>query len=223
MEIKKTKGFETCPIVQLKQEDKTLSIMFGPNLDLYWSLRNDNRENRLDYENFYITKENYAIYQLFDNLYSDIENTNFFELEEFEIMQAKTIKDYRRIIKENEQLNERLKESQAYKLLFDGQKITWHSDEEAYDQANVVSIKKIEDAYILEFVRPEKKEKTLYCTIANQHEIFIRFRNSGSTYDPLNIAFMKMYRNLTQYNPDEEYHQIHLEEYAYSLKKEKNK
>ena len=38
----------------------------------------------------------------------------------------------------------------------------------------------------------------------------VRFRNSGSSYDPFNIPFMKFFNKLQEYDP--EYHQIHIEE-----------
>ena len=47
--------------------------------------------------------------------------------------------------------------------------------------------------------------------------ICIRFRNSGSTYDPFNIIFMRMFNKLQEYIP--EYHQIHIEEMNYSKKR----
>ena len=44
----------------------------------------------------------------------------------------------------------------------------------------------------------------------------IRFRNSGSRYEPFNICFMQMYNELKNY--DSNCHQIHIEEYLYKQK-----
>ena len=46
--------------------------------------------------------------------------------------------------------------------------------------------------------------------------ISIRFRNSGSLYDPFNMIFMRMFNKLQNYDP--EYHQIHFEEINYAKK-----
>ena len=48
------------------------------------------------------------------------------------------------------------------------------------------------------------------------NSVSIRFRNSGSRYNPFNIIFMKMFNKLQEYNP--EYHQIHIEELEYQKK-----
>jgi hypothetical protein len=78
-------------------------------------------------------------------------------------------------------------------------------------------ITELDDSILLEFYRPENTLKTLGFRIPGT--LTIRFRNSGSTYDPFNIVFMKMYQRLQEYNPD--YHQIHIEETIYqkTLKK----
>ena len=44
----------------------------------------------------------------------------------------------------------------------------------------------------------------------------IRFRNSGSSYQPFNILFMDVFNKLQEYDPN--YHQMHIEEYAYQKK-----
>ena len=52
--------------------------------------------------------------------------------------------------------------------------------------------------------------------LMNPRKITIRFRNSGSRYDPFNIIFMRLYQGLC--NLDYEYHQIHIEEYLQESK-----
>ena len=51
--------------------------------------------------------------------------------------------------------------------------------------------------------------------------IIVRFRNSGSYYEPFNCVFMRMYNNLQKVDP--KYHQIHMEELGYVKKLEKAK
>ena len=52
--------------------------------------------------------------------------------------------------------------------------------------------------------------------LMDPRRITVRFRNSGSRYDPFNIIFMKLYQGL--YELDYEYHQIHIEEYLLDSK-----
>ena len=74
-----------------------------------------------------------------------------------------------------------------------------------------MKIYRLNDEIILEFSRPPvKREEQIYHMPGR---IGVRFRNSGSTYDPYNIIFMRMFQKLQEYIP--EYHQIHLEELEY--------
>ena len=59
---------------------------------------------------------------------------------------------------------------------------------------------------------------------ASLYYIPIRFRNSGSRYDPFNIIFMRMYERLKKIDDVNDYgHQIHMEEYLYEKEKAKTK
>lgn len=80
---------EGCYYYYLKQDNKILEITFGGNLDLYWSLRiikdykltiEKNRNAMYDEVKgtFIITKENYFIYSLFEELYDDIKQSRIF-------------------------------------------------------------------------------------------------------------------------------------------------
>lgn len=242
MEITRSKlTRENCYDFYLYDEDKILSIIFGGNLDLYWTLdirntKTDNEIKKLMYteysEIFTITKENYFIYSLFEDLYEDIKNARIFEKETRKInneevfildedLSIDNVDDIDIPIKimteeEIEERNNEYKERYFYKLLFDGEKIEWHSDEEPYDIANIVIIRKVDDTIVLEFIRPElNKGKSFIFNMPGR--ISIRFRNSGSTYDPFNILFMKMFHKLQEYLP--EYHQMHIEEINYTRKR----
>ena len=46
--------------------------------------------------------------------------------------------------------------------------------------------------------------------------IVVRFRNSGSRYDPFNCVFMRFYQRLQEVDPN--YHQVHIEELIYRKK-----
>ena len=58
---------------------------------------------------------------------------------------------------------------------------------------DVVRIIKQENNYHLEFTRPEEYEDPYHW--GSNKIIAIRFRNSGSYYDPFNVAFMSMFNS----------------------------
>ena len=206
--------------IELKRDsDKTLSIFFGGNLDLYFSLENFDSD-----PTFIIGKDNYEIYALFDKLYHNIIDANIYEkLTEKEInfiilMSELEEEDYHQKIaeelKEREKYERNLKENIQYKSLVQDGIIIWKSDEYFDEIAPFIKIKKQEDAYILEFGKPlisDEYKNDADLMLMDPRRITVRFRNSGSRYDPFNIVFMKLYQGLCAL--DYEYHQIHIEEY----------
>lgn len=71
--------------------------------------------------------------------------------------------------------------------------ILWHSDEEDVDTSSILNISKTDNNQIkLEFIK-NKPENCFYLIYA------VRFRNSGSTYDPFNLRFMGLYNSLCSY------------------------
>ena len=176
--------------------DKYLAFTFGGNGDLYWSIHSKNDIDKHDH--FIITKENYAIYSLFEQLFSDIENINIYDEEDD--------KDKYRIFN-----------YANYNELFDDstKTITWYSDETAHEVANILTIKKNYDFFKIDFyIQPyiEDYDRDFY----SSRYIPIRFRNSGSSYDPFNIIFMRMYNNMREIDDVNDVgHQMHVEEYLY--------
>ena len=224
MEITRTKGKESGYDYTLKEDNKELRIIFGGNLDLYWSLYITDKSKTLDnlydevYETFLITKENYQIYSLFKKLIEDIKQPIVFEPVEEELLVGLDSTESEE--EKCARMNEDIKRSERYKMLYNGQEIIWHSDDDYYEEADRVKISEVDENILLEFYRPEQTLKTIGFKMPNT--VSIRFRNSGSIYDPLNIVFMRMYQQLQEYNPD--YHQIHLEEIIYkkTLKKKES-
>ena len=83
----------------------------------------------------------------------------------------------------------------------------YEEDDFEYDDASRFVIEKIDDIYKVTIHK--SKDNSIYTTYA------IRFRNSGSRYSPFNITFMQMYQALKEYDYENEYHQVHIEEYMY--------
>ena len=191
----------------IEEENSYLSIFYGGNLDLYWAIHSNKRklENDSKSDMFVITKENYDLYNLFENLFKDIKEINLFE--DFEEDKDK----YRVYNRSN------------YQELFDekNKTITWYSDETAHEVSNYLKIKKEKDCFIINFNIQEYIEG-YDRDFSSLYYIPIRFRNSGSRYDPFNIIFMRMYERLKEIDDVNEYgHQIHMEEYLYDMEQQK--
>ena len=193
--------------VSLCEEDMFLTISFCGNLDLYWSLhsKDTSKDNT-----FVITKENFGIYKLFLELYDDIENINIFDYEytDFDF----SIEDAKNMYRDNNKSN--------YNELFnkEDKTITWYSDETAHEVANILKIKKEDERFIIKFY-VQKDIKGYSHDFKSLHYIPIRFRNSGSSYDPFNCLFMKMYNKMNEIDDVNDIgHQIHFEEYVYRKK-----
>ena len=183
----------------LKQNNNVLMILFGSNLDLYFSPVMNRMElftsdKHLEFE---ISKEDGFLYEAFMYLYEKI--IHYIPLEE---MDSKREREY-----------QKLKDSYRKYPLVSNKVISWRSDEESADVASVLNISKTEDNQIkLEFIK-NKPEDSLYLTYA------VRFRNSGSTYDPFNLRFMELYNSLCSYY---ETYQPNKKEQEKQLKKELN-
>ena len=205
VEIKKTKDVEGYDRFKITTENGSFDIMFGGNLDLYWYYWPE--ENYKDWplaKTFTISKENYFIYQKLDELYKNIKEQKPYQSKDENVS---TVFDSSKLI------NESPRSQYSYKNLFQNDIIKWYSDDAPLEEASMLEIKSQEDKYIITF--HQGKEDFGFPTYA------IRFRNSGSRYEPYNFAFMNMYNSLSEYNPN--YHQIHIEEYLYNKKLQKLK
>lgn len=82
--------------------------------------------------------------------------------------------------------------------------IEWHSDDGYYDSSAILYIEKLDNAY--KIVIKEGIISDIQIRTAS-----VRFRNSGSIYDPYNCVFMNLYNKICEHNF--EYEQITLDEY----------
>ncbi len=185
--------------VFIYDKDKYLTFLLGGNGDLYISI-NSNIESNI--HTFTITKENYELYSLFNDLFYDIENINIYDG-----ISSYTKRNITNIIKRNK--------------IYDRENgvITWYSDETSFKVSNILKIIKEADYFVLEF----SAQKSIEGYDEDYHTlnyIPIRFRNSGSMYNPLNVIYMKLYNKLREIDDVyEDEHQIHIEEYLYIQKR----
>lgn len=199
-----------------KTIDGTFEISFQNNLDLYWGY--DYESNILTEPNtkeFFITKENYQIYTLFEELYNSIKNSNPYSGYTFITPISYYHKDYER--DERERDEREVPENPHPNYLYKDDIITWCSDDfSSMEKASNFQIEQIEDSFKITFKKSEiQREYGMYFPTYS-----VRIRNSGSRYNPYNIAFMKMYQDLKEYEPT---NQIHIEEYLYEQKALKKK
>ena len=199
-------------IISFQELDKQFEVSFGGNCDLYWTIRSKKESN---YHDFIITKENYNVYRLFEELFDDIENIKIFD-EEYIPCYISTEEEL-----EYEKNKYRLFNHSNYNELFNNNTITWYSDETNHEVANILKIKREDETFKLEFyIQPYIEEYDRDFNSLNY--IPIRFRNSGSLYDPFNIVFMRMYQKMKQIDDVNDYgHQIHIEEYLFNQNKVK--
>ena len=169
MQVKLVKNDNLTYDIKLIDGSKNLTIMYGGNGDLYWSLVND------DWVSFYegitnhfdITKENYEVYKSFESLLLYLKATSIRE----ELTNYNKLYD----VKSNE--------------------VTWISDKLIEEVANEVTISKQSEVIRLSF----KTKPWVWGYDRNYFEfgmISIRFRNSGSRYRPFNLIFMNLFNEL---------------------------
>lgn len=207
MRVEKTANEQECFDISFTTENKKFLMNFGGDGDLYWSIfkADDLPSQEISFE---ITKENYFLYERFLELYNGIEECKVFEVIPLELELCDSVDERERLCERVARSNSLLKRDRAYSLLFSNGVICWHSDEDNYDAASVVEIRKNEESFSLVF-KPGLHED-------EANSVSIRFRNSGSTYKPFNILFMRMYNALNDYNFD--CYQMHIEESLYRQK-----
>jgi hypothetical protein len=203
----------------IKEEDKYLSVSMAGNGDLYWII-NVKNDDGCTHQFFNITKENYELYKLFEGLFFDLDTLNItfpYDVDPFCLYDDYVNKEERLI----EKKRYRLYNKSHYKDLYDEDRqiISWHSDETAYDVSNILKIKKVDDAFVLEFIIQTESDE-YDKDFGDPSCIPVRFRNSGSRYKPFNVLFNKMYHGLESVEDTHEIgHQIHMEEYLYNKDK----
>lgn len=193
IKIEKYKNLIDKDGIKITTEEGAFSISFEGKSGLYWRYTPPKEKTSFNknMHEFYITKENYFLYNLIDKLFIAIKEEMPYLNCSYDVIN--------RYMKYRPFGDEPV-------FIFD--KIEWHSDDSSYDKANVLSIFKYdEDTYKIEFMKNKGN---------NSSNFDVRFRTNGSRYWPFNLVFFNMYNDLLEYNRD--YHQVHYEEYLYNEK-----
>lgn len=182
-------------------------MTFGGNLDLHWNLYSIDNIDWEETISIDISKDNYVLWELFDDLYNDFKECNVSEVSDVELEFCDNSDEVSKLYDKCKRRNEFLRNTFEYKDIFNGKSIKWISDDESY---NTVTITLMEgDRYILEF--------TTGIRINYLDRYGIRFRNSGSMHEPFNLLFMKLYNKII--SGDYDFNQIHMNEYVRRIKK----
>ena len=136
-------------------------------------------------------KEN--VYSIFNELYEDLINCNVFKPEINELYPNQLEEDIKRCNRSNEDLK---KDPRYLSLVKDGA-ITWYSDEEYHEIAEILRITKNDQGILLEFIRQSKRDDMGFLRLPGWYSI--RFRTSGSTYTPCDMVFWRHFNNLQEY------------------------
>lgn len=180
-----------------KDKDKEMGIVFRGNGDLYFGSKSFSKDQEAE---FYITKENIIIFNLFEELFDNFKNAKIYVINNQESYTSTKETEYNT-------WNQCLKNSIIHKKILDENTITWISDDSIsfeYPTADALKIIKEENQFHLKFTYYENEFP---------HVRSIRIRNSGSRYLPFNIIMMNFFNKLQEYNPEN--HQMHIEEYLY--------
>ncbi len=182
-----------------ENEDKHLDVIFGGNGDIYWVYDNLEQlyaEEDSMYEAFTIPKEEINIYKIFNELYEDLVNCRIFVPETTELIPGGIKKDQERCRRNNENL----KKDPRYNMLVQNGVITWYSDEEYREIAEIVRITKNDNGILLEFIRQSIIDDMNMKRMPGWYSI--RFRTSGSTYTPCDMVFWRHFNNLQHYQKE---------------------
>ena len=190
-EIEKYKNAWDYDTFVIRTNEGAFEMLFAPNGDLYWR---------------YLSEKSILNDKQIQEL--TITKENYFVYELFYKL-YESIKN-NKVFYEKESYFEVMENK-----LFKNNMIEWYSDELPIDITSKLTIKKEEETFKIKFEKSKKSQDGIELTYT------IRFRNSGSRYEPFNISFMHMYNELKEYDPN--CHQMHIEEYLYKQKTLKKK
>ena len=164
VKLEKSKNGHDYDIFNITTEEGNFTISFENNLDLYWYYRPSKTPKEYFEKEFTITDEDKYIYECFDSLYEAIKKRKPF-------LNAPYDTDFKN------------KVDKYANCPYENGIIEWKSDDYPDDEASSVSI-----------IKEENKFRVVFKPYDNYgfKTFFVRFRNSGSSYDPYNCTFMNM-------------------------------
>ena len=191
VEVVKKRDLDNTYIIFIKADEGDFVFNYCGNLDLYFSYFGEDYRKK-DEHSFIIDKNNYFLYRCFADLYDAVESERPFK--------GHSDDNTYNYVYEQKYLPFRL-------LKKDG--IKWHSDDGRYEEAAILHIERLDEAYKITI--KEGKISDIAARTAS-----VRFRGNGSRYYPYNNTFMDLYNKICNHNF--EYEQITLDEYMERVK-----
>lgn len=201
-------GYGYITLINGKQK---LSIMYAPNLDLYFVVENAS--------SFIITKEDYQIYELFLKLYETIISADVFNQSSFNYYITEFLGhfdnefiSYEDYLKKTKKSLEFKRKQNYYTSLVNNGKIVWKCDDYPHDIGPSFKITKDTGLIKITFDKGDTEKQDLFHP---KNRTTVRIRTSGSAYNYFYVPFMTLFKELKELEIDD---QIHIEEYLYTKK-----
>lgn len=175
--------------IKLIKGDRTLTISFGGNGDLYWNLQNtENMDSKDEY--FIINRSDGPIYDLFQKLYFRVSNHHIFQVNEVERAFCNSEEELKMLCEQKRKCNEELSNHPHFKALCNGKYVEWHSDNEPFETGN----------RLVMFLDYGTEEMTINISRVSREYDFLNvcFTHSGSRYSPFDMAFYEHYNELCE-------------------------
>lgn len=190
-------------------DNMKLRFFYGGNNDIYFSLQPLDEENDIEHAYVRFTKENYEVYEKFYELYYSLLTGNVYKDSDIDYDSISEFEEefFNGFNRSSEEKNEDARKYSRWKEFAHEGVVTMMSDNCEEDYANLLRIYIDEDDLVFEFIKK------------NPCDMFLTFEisTSGSRYQPFEKVFMDLYNKLQSI--DLSYHQVHLEELIYSLRK----
>ena len=189
MEIIKEKDSLGYYVIKITKENTILTIFFGGNGDLYWDLMNMDNDDSQN-ESIIISEDDGPIYDLFQKLFSSLANHQIFQVDELEESFCHNPEKLQILREQKRKDNERLLRHPYFKDLCNGNYVEWHSDNEAFETGNILTI--LLDSKANKVIINIKRVSCDYGFLN------VCFTHSGSRYRPFDLAFYENYRELCE-------------------------
>lgn len=187
--------------VSLCDGRKSLDMSESNNGELFWTYYNFDHQN--DDQTIHITKENEDLYAMFDHLYQVISTGEIFKPTSLDWNHCKTCEERKKLLAKMKEWNHLLMNEPSYQDMYQEGVIRWHDDIHPIPNPNKIAIEKIPDEYLIHFQLNDSQTVRIY--------------HPESKRRPFNDLFLHLYHELQNY--DLQFHQMHIDEYEYQLKK----
>ena len=201
-------GYGYITLINGKQK---LSIMYAPNLDLYFVVENAS--------SFIITKEDYQINELFLKLYETIISADVFNQSSFNYYITEFLGhfdnefiSYEDYLKKTKKSLEFKRKQNYYTDLVNNGKIVWKCDDYPHDIGPSFKITKDTGLIKITFDKGDTEKQDSF---HSENRTSVRIRTNGSAYNYFYTPFMTLFKELKELVLDD---QIHIEEYLYTKK-----